>query len=348
MKRKSRGPGGRPPSPPPSSGPRHRHGPATQPRTGNRPGRQPEPTRPRRDEQAMRPAGGGRPAPSPRPAPRSTPQPSQSAAPRPGPTEPRRPRSAEEGGAIWLYGVHAALAAIGNPERRIVRIVVAREQMPDLAPRVAALAAQRATGLPDCEPASREEIDRLLPRGAVHQGLAVLASELEPLDIDDLLRLIGDQPRLRLVALDQVTDPHNVGAILRSAAAFGATAVILPERHAPAASAVMAKAASGALEKVPLVRVVNLARALESLKAANVWCVGLAGSAAQTIAQADLTGRVALVLGSEGEGLRRLTRERCDLLVRIDMPGGGVDSLNVSNAAAVALYEAARPRDEAG
>lgn len=287
------------------------------------------------------PAGGPRSAAPPRPAPR--PAPDTLAAP----ARAETPR-AGTGGAIWLYGIHAALAAIANPERRLVRIVVAREQVSELAPRIAAQAVQRATAVPETETAGREEIERLLPRGSVHQGLAVLASELEPLDMDDLLRLIGDRPRLRLVALDQVTDPHNVGAILRSAAAFGATAVILPERHAPAASAVMAKAASGALEKVPLVRVVNLARALDSLKAANVWCVGLAGSAPQTIADADLSGRVALVLGSEGEGLRRLTRERCDMLVRIAMPGSGVDSLNVSNAAAVALYEASRSRTEAG
>ena len=246
------------------------------------------------------------------------------------------------GGPGWIYGTHAALAALANPARRVFRIVVASETLPDLSSRIAAQETARGERLPLPQALPRDELERLLPRGSVHQGVAVQASDLEPLDIDDLIRLIGDRPRVRLVALDQVTDPHNVGAILRSAAAFGVDAVILPERHAPAASAVMAKTASGALDKLPLVRVVNLARALDSLKAVNVWCIGLAGTAQQTLGEADLTGRVALVLGSEGDGLRRLTRERCDLLVRIPMQGGGVESLNVSNAAAIALYEAFR------
>jgi 23S rRNA (guanosine2251-2'-O)-methyltransferase len=246
------------------------------------------------------------------------------------------------GGPGWIYGTHAVLAVLANPARRIARIVAVSETLPDIAPRITAQEAVRGARLPPVEALSRDELDQLLPRGSVHQGVAVQAADLEALDIDDLIRLIGDRPRVRLVALDQVTDPHNVGAILRSAAAFGVDAVILPERHAPAASAVMAKTASGALDKVPLVRVVNLARAMDSLKAANVWCIGLAGTAQQTIRDADLSGRVALVLGSEGDGLRRLTRERCDLLVRIPMHGGGVESLNVSNAAAIALYEAFR------
>jgi len=194
----------------------------------------------------------------------------------------------------------------------------------------------------------RETLERALPRGAVHQGIAVQTAPLEPLDLDDLIRRLDGRARARVLVLDQVTDPHNVGAILRSAAAFGADAVILPERHAPAASATMAKAASGAMETVDLVRVVNLARALDALKEAQIWCVGLTGDAAQSLDSADLTGRVALVLGSEGDGLRRLTRERCDLLVRIPMAPNAVGSLNVSNAAAIALYAASRGGSETG
>ena len=230
-----------------------------------------------------------------------------------------------------IWGYHAVREALRSERRKILRIMATDAAAEKLAGEIAAKNLR-------AELVSPEQIAQRLPQDAVHQGVLVEARHLPDLDLEDL------PENGFILVLDQVTDPHNVGAILRSAAAFGVAAVILPERHAPAASAVMAKAASGAMERVPLVRVVNLARALDQLKAANVWCVGLAGDAPQVLGQADLTGRIALVLGSEGEGLRRLTRERCDMLVRIPMAQEAVESLNVSNAAAVALYEIARRR----
>lgn len=245
------------------------------------------------------------------------------------------------GGKVWLYGIHPVLAALANPRRKILRIAIQREVDAQLGPRLETLAEAHPLGLPDAEILDREQIDRLMPKGAVHQGLGALVDGLDDPDLDDIIRATEGHDAARVVVLDQVTDPHNVGAILRSCAGFGVAAVICPERHSPGATAVMAKAASGALERVPFVRVVNLARALEHLKKAGFWCVGLAGEAQTQLHEADLTGKIALVVGAEGEGLRRLTRENCDLLVRIPIDKG-LESLNVSNAAAIALYELRR------
>jgi 23S rRNA (guanosine2251-2'-O)-methyltransferase len=260
--------------------------------------------------------------------------------PRPRPVN-RPPGLDAGGGKVWLYGIHPVLAALANPRRKILRIAIQREVDAQLGPRLETLAEAHPLGLPDAEILDREQIDRLMPKGAVHQGLGALVDGLDDPDLDDIIRATDGQDAARVVVLDQVTDPHNVGAILRSCAGFGVAAVICPERHSPGATAVMAKAASGALERVPFVRVVNLARALEHLKKAGYWCVGLAGEAQTQLHEADMTGKIALVVGAEGEGLRRLTRENCDLLVRIPIDKG-VESLNVSNAAAIALYELQR------
>lgn len=236
------------------------------------------------------------------------------------------------GASFWLYGSHAVEAALANPDRKIRRLVATAEAAKGLA------AARPQVPL---EPMERAEIDRLLPMGAVHQGLAALVEPLPALGIEDVCRTASLQEACVVVVLDQVTDPHNVGAILRSAAAFGALAVVVPDRHAPEETGALAKAASGALERMPLVRVTNVVRALDEMKQAGLWVAGLAADAPKTLAGAKLSGRIALALGAEGEGLRRLTREHCDHLVRLPMRGD-MESLNVSNAAAVALYELAR------
>lgn len=245
------------------------------------------------------------------------------------------------GKRMWLYGIHPVLAAMANPRRKTLRVLLTTEAEETIGARLDVLAQNHPFGLPKPEIMSREMIDRALPRGAVHQGVAAQVQGLDDTDIEDICRATEGQDSARVMVLDQVTDPHNVGAVIRSAAAFGAAAVILPERNSPGDGGALAKSASGALERVPLVRVVNLARALGRLKQAGFWCVGLDADAQTPLNEADLSGKVALVLGAEGEGLRRLTREHCDLMVRIPIHKG-MESLNVSNAAAISLYELAR------
>jgi 23S rRNA (guanosine2251-2'-O)-methyltransferase len=237
-------------------------------------------------------------------------------------------------------------AALANPQRRWRRLAVLPGQEEEAASLVAASRAERR-GMAASPDSQITVLDRagfaaMLPEGAVHQGLALQVEPLDPADLDDILRAAAvTEGRSLIIVLDQVSDPHNVGAVLRSAAAFGAAAVIVAEHGAPPMSAVLAKSASGALDLVKLVRVVNLARALDRLKEEGFWSCGLDESAPTPLSAVDLGGRAVLVLGSEGGGLRRLVRERCDVLARLptrpEMP-----SLNVSNAAAVALYELVR------
>jgi len=233
---------------------------------------------------------------------------------------------------VWLYGRHPVLAALANPERRIERLIATK----DMAERHTAEFAGKPVQV-----LAREEMAQRLPAGAVHQGLAALVAPLEDAVLEDVLARCGDNALV--LALDQVTDPHNVGAILRSTAAFGAAGLVVTERHAPADTGVLAKAASGGLEIVPLVRAVNLARALEQLKNSGFWIYGLDERGDAAIGSLDLAGRVCIVLGAEGEGLRRLTTEKCDRLVTIPT-NAALASLNVSNAASIALYEWARRR----
>lgn len=226
-----------------------------------------------------------------------------------------------------LWGKHAVAAALDNPRRQVLNAWATRDaaaffQFPKEVPVTFAEAA---------------DLGRLVPHDAPHQGVVIEVEALEDAWLDELIG--GAAERAILLVLDQVTDPHNVGAILRSAAAFGAAGIVTQDRHSPPESGVIAKAASGALERVPWARVVNLARALEEMAEAGFWRIGLAGDAETELRDALGSPRVALVLGAEGAGLRPNTREHCDAVARLPI-SDAVESLNVSNAAAVALYAA--------
>lgn len=236
----------------------------------------------------------------------------------------KRPKKQD---GLWLYGIHAVNAALTNPERKCLRLVA-----------TAGAAAALGDSPVAPEIVDRDAIEALLPFGAVHQGLAVLTNDLPTRRIEDIAEHADAHARTVVVVLDQVTDPQNIGATLRSAAAFGAYAVIVPDRNTPDATGAMAKAASGALETVPLIRPNNLVRALETLKTHGFWVVGLDMDAPVSLPDADLPDRCVLALGAEGRGLRRLTRETCDMMVRVPMTGR-IESLNVSASAAVSLYE---------
>jgi 23S rRNA (guanosine2251-2'-O)-methyltransferase len=243
----------------------------------------------------------------------------------------QRPRAPDTPrGALWLYGLHAVAAALANPARRLRHLMVTEEAQQTLAQR------QPPPWPVPPEQVERGRLDHLLGRDIAHQGVALLADPLATPSLQHVLERPGP-----LLVLDQVSDPRNVGAILRSAAAFGVAAVITQDRNAPEETGSLAKAASGALETIPLLRAVNIARTLIALKAAGIWTVGL-DTGGVTLSGLSLHDRrVALVLGAEGEGLRRLTRETCDEIAGLHMPGK-MESLNVSAAASVALYELTR------
>ena len=232
-------------------------------------------------------------------------------------------------GQVRLWGKHAVEAALKNPERRHHKLWVTRDA-------IATLDGELPDDFP-VEYAEGADLSRLVHRDTPHQGLVLECAPLEDVYLDGLLD--GD-PARPLVFLDQVIDPHNVGAILRSAAAFGAAAIVTQDRHTPPESGVVAKTASGALETVPWIRVVNLARALDDAAAANYWRIGMAGEAESEFANALPAGPIAIVMGAEGDGLRHNIAAHCDALARLPI-SNVVESLNVSNAAAIALYAVA-------
>ncbi len=230
--------------------------------------------------------------------------------------------------ALWVYGIHPVLAALANPRRTVLRVLAT--------PNALARLTEAGAKLPMApEEVTPRDLDTLIGGDAVHQGMALEVKPLAPLGLEALA-----DARL-IVVLDQPTDPHNVGAILRSAVAFSADAVVTTGRHTAAESGTLAKAASGALDQIAWIEVQNLARALEEIGAMGFTRIGLDSEGTAELEDAIGGARVALVLGTEGKGLRRLTRETCDAVARLSVPGA-IASLNVSNAAALALYLASR------
>jgi 23S rRNA (guanosine2251-2'-O)-methyltransferase len=274
-----------------------------------------------RDRRSKPPSGG------PPPLPRAPSPLTRRAAvePRPNtrPPHPDRADERREAKVSRIYGFHSVAAALKAPRRELIRLYAT----PAAAERLSAEIVAR--GL-ETRIMSLEQISARAPREAVHQGLLLEARPLAPIDVAEL-------PATGLVlVLDQITDPHNVGAILRTAAAFAVDALVTTERHSPEFAGALAKSASGGLEHVPICSATNLARALGEMGDMGYWRIGLDSDAPVRLIDETLSRPLALVLGAEGKGLRRLTRERCDRLVRLDLPGA-IKSLNVSNACAVAL-----------
>lgn len=253
------------------------------------------------------------------------------------------PRSHAPGqaGTVTLWGRHPVAAALANPDREVLALHLSDRAEAALSEILGDISPNRREKLPAPKVLDGRDLTQMVPPDAVHQGLVVVARPLTGLSIETLTERLRDVPEALVVVLDQVTDPHNVGAVLRSAAAFGAGGLIVQSRHAPPADGVLAKAASGALERVPIVEVTNVARAIDGLKADGFWCVGLSGDGEISIDEARMDGKTALIFGAEGPGLRRLPRERCDVIARLPTDRA-FGTLNISNAAAIALYEARR------
>lgn len=231
----------------------------------------------------------------------------------------------------YLWGLHACRAALKNPERHIRGAWVTEstaKEFPSLMKASFDVKLVDSTGL-----------NKLLPEGAVHQGIALKADPLPDPYLQDCLGALDEQAKI--IVLDHVTDPHNVGAIIRTAAALGAKALVLTDKHSPPLAGTLAKTACGGLEVLPIIKVTNLARAMEEIQQMGFWTVGLDESGQHTISEAKLDGKLALVMGAEGEGLRRLTREHCDHMVKLPTTEE-FSTLNVSVATAIALYELVR------
>jgi 23S rRNA (guanosine2251-2'-O)-methyltransferase len=238
---------------------------------------------------------------------------------------------------LWLYGRHVALAVAANPAREIERVRATENFLEAHGPALL----KYSKGTWPIEKTEGQALDRLLGSDSVHQGIAVAT---KPLDQPSPTDIRPRDDASTVVILDQASDPRNVGAVIRAAAAFGAIAVITTERGAPMETAVLAKAAAGAFETIPYIQAPNLARAIDALKTNGFWTVGLDGAAEMRLADAPFDRPTAILMGAEGRGLRRLTAEAADALVRIPI-APGIESLNVATAAAIALYERQRSSD---
>jgi len=238
------------------------------------------------------------------------------------------------GNSTILYGRHPVTAAIANPDRQINKILCT----PDTAEDIRTLCTKHNRGTGIVSVVDRREIDRILPGEAVHQGMAAYVKELENYTLEDICIMADNRSDCHILILDQVTDPQNIGAVIRSCVAFNTLALIMQDKNAPSETGAMAKASAGMIEHLPVCRVTNLSRAIEQLKTAGFWIVGMDGYAQTTIDRLKKGGKTAIIMGSEGKGMRRLTEEACDITVRLPI-SEKVESLNVSTAAAIALYE---------
>lgn len=229
---------------------------------------------------------------------------------------------------LVLYGRHAVLAALKNPKRQKFKLLCTKENADEL----------RQTSPIVPQVVERKEIDKLFSADVVHQGFALFCNRLPDFSLEEIIEMSQTKNKCHVLILDQVTDPQNIGTIIRSAVAFNTMALILQDKNSPLESAAMAKASVGTIEHLPISRVTNLSRAIEKLKDAGFWIVGMDGYAQTTLDQLDTSGKLAIVMGSEGKGMRRLVEENCDISIRLPM-SPLAESLNVATAASIVLYE---------
>ncbi|MBE6448843.1 MAG: 23S rRNA (guanosine(2251)-2'-O)-methyltransferase RlmB [Alphaproteobacteria bacterium] len=226
---------------------------------------------------------------------------------------------------LILYGRHAVISALNNPKRKTIKLLCTKDTASEVK--------QYNPQIVD-----RKEIEKLLPPDSVHQGFALVCNELPPVSLEEIIEIANTKDSCTILILDQVTDPQNIGAIIRSAVAFNTLAIIIQDKNSPPETGTMAKASAGMIEHLPIIRVTNLSRAIEQLKKAGFWTIGMDGYAQNTPANIKKGGKNAIIMGSEGKGMRRLVEENCDITIKLPM-NPKVESLNVATAASIILYE---------